>query len=175
MTTSKRALMCLLAAVLVLCAGCGGSPTVSMFDLRTAMLAADPSLPEMTSVSHADEHAAELFAYLSELDYGKVDAFFLSYSSVGKADEIAVVAVKDPADVTAAKDTLLRHRDKRIALYRQYDPKQEVRAKGALIFTQERYAVLIICDRPTAVKAAFTTFLKESGAKNVALTAREAG
>ena len=87
----------LLAASLVSCGGEGTSPdapTVSMYDLRTAMLAADPSLPEMLSVSSADESAEDNFLYLSELEYEKVDSYFLAYAKDGSAYEIAVIAVK---------------------------------------------------------------------------------
>lgn len=152
----------LLAAMMLLSLwGCGSSrnETVSMFDLRTAMLDAAPSLPEMRSVSDSDTDAAGLFAHLSDMDYGKVERFFLSYSATGLADEIAVIAVKDTADVKAAADSLRSHLEGRAMLYEQYKPDQLQRVQNALVFTREQYAVLIVCEEQNAVEKAFTDFI----------------
>ena len=108
----KKIISVMLALVVLLQCGCGGtktSDTVSMYDLRQTMEAADKSLPEMLNASSADENAADQFAYISDLDYGKVDSFFLSYAKEGTADEIAVVAVKDENDIDEAKQSLETH------------------------------------------------------------------
>lgn len=153
----------LLAGLLALAlSGCGGetaSPTVDMTDLQTAMLDAAPSLPEMRSITGQVSDAETLFAYFSDLDYSKVDDFLLSYSAEGKADEIAVIAVKDPADVQEAADTLQAHLDQRLTLFRQYSHDQVSRAEQALVFTQDQYAALVICDENQAVQTAMETFL----------------
>nr|MCR5784526.1 DUF4358 domain-containing protein [Eubacterium sp.] len=132
---------------------------VSMYDLSKAMLAADETLPDMTTVSSNDEDAENLFGYLSDLEYDKVDSFFLSYSSEGLADEIAVIAVKDAADVEEAKKTLDAQVENRLNTYTQYDPSQVDRVENAVVFTTGRYAVLIICDGDEAVKDAFNDFI----------------
>ena len=82
---SRRWIAALLAAftVLGLC-GCGAKEnsrkaTVPMADLRTGMLDAAPSLPDMKSVSDEDADAEELFAYFSDLDYGKVEHYLFRY------------------------------------------------------------------------------------------------
>lgn len=94
----------LVLTMLVMCVGCGAkkntSGSVSMYDLRTAMEAADPDLPEMLNASSAEKDAEDKFSHISDMDYKKVDSYFVSYSSDGhKADEIVVIAVKDKADV----------------------------------------------------------------------------
>ena len=73
------------------------------------MLAAAPSLSETASTTGDAADAKETFSYVSDLPYDKVENFLLSYSTTGKADEIAVIAVKDPADVTKAADSLRAH------------------------------------------------------------------
>lgn len=148
----------MLAAIVLLQCGCGGtkvSDTVSMYDLRQTMEAADPSLPEMLNASSAEEDAAESFSYISDMDYDKVDSFFLSYAKEGTADEIAVVAVKDLNDVDEAKKSLEKHRENRRKLLEQYEPEEVKRIEDGLVFAKDQYVVLIICDDSSAVKSAF--------------------
>jgi len=152
----KRCFAALTAALLLLLCACGGRSTaVSMEDLRERMLAAAPSLPEMKSVDDSADNAEELFAYLSDMDYGKVEHFFLSYSAKGLADEIAVIAVKNAADAAAAQASLQSHLEGRKLLYEQYQPDQLQRTESAEIFVKDQYAVLIVCDEVQAVKDAF--------------------
>ena len=98
---------------------------------------------------------ADQFAYISDLDYDKVDSFFLSYAKEGTADEIAVVAVKDVNDIDEAKQSLETHRQNRRKLLDQYEPEEVKRIDDGLVFAKNQYAVLIICDDASAVKAAF--------------------
>ena len=77
----------LMLTMLVMCVGCGAkkntSGSVSMYDLRTAMEAADPDLPEMLNASSAEKDAEDKFSHISDMDYKKVDSYFVSYSSDG--------------------------------------------------------------------------------------------
>lgn len=150
----------MLAAVFA--AGCGGSSdTVSMFDLRTAMEAADDTLGEMLSADSSEEDAEDLFAYISDMDYSKVDKFFVSYSNEGVADEIAVIALKDASDAQEAEKSLEKHVQDRINVFSQYAPEQVKKAENAITFKDGRYAVLIICDKQDEVKKAFTDFISK--------------
>ncbi len=143
--------------------GCSGNQTatgtVNMTELQKVLLAADDSLPEMISVTSDADDASKLFSYLSDFPYDKVQSFLLSYSATGKADEIAVIATKSPEDATEAAKTLRAHLDSRIKLFQQYGKEEVPRAEGALIFTQDQYAVLIISDHSDAVKTAFAQHL----------------
>lgn len=155
-----------LAVVLtaVVFGGCGAGKsqdTVSMYDLNQTMEAADQSLPDMLYASSADGNAEEQFVHISDMDYSKVDSYFVSYSKEGKADEITVIAVKDPADVTEAKESLERHRQSRIKLLNQYEPREVKRMEDGVIYTQGQYAVLLICDHSDAVRRAFEDFVKK--------------
>ena len=161
-TTNRLArLLCLALTAALLLAGCAGkqpaqnAPMVSMYDLRTAMLQADPGLPEMKSVSSSDEKAGELFAYLSDFDYDKVEGYFLSYAADGMAYEIAVVCLKDSADVAALKASLKAHLEGRVSLYKSYAPEQVPKAEAAELVSQGRYVALIMCGDQAAVKTAF--------------------
>jgi hypothetical protein len=142
--------------------GCGGKgaaagDTVSMYDLRKAMEEADTSLPEMTVLSKNDDNAESLFTdNISEMDYDKIEDFFVSYAiDGGNADEIVVIAVKDKNDVNTAKQTLEDHRERRRKLFEQYEPEQVKRIEDGIIFTEKQYAVLIICDNRDGVRKAF--------------------
>jgi hypothetical protein len=140
-------------------ASCGtkeSTNSVGIYDLQTAMLAADDSLPQMQTVNSSSEDAARLFAYLSDMDYEKVNSFFLAYCQDGKeADEIAVIELKDQADLQEAQDSVQDHVDGRIKLYSTYGPDQAQRAEKALIFQEGNYVVLIISDQQDKVKEAF--------------------
>ena len=97
------------STALMLLSGCGQqtSDTVSMYDLRQTMEAADSSLPEMLCASNSDDDPDEKFANVSDMDYKKVESFFISYAKEGgKADEIVVIAVKDKNDVDEAVKAL---------------------------------------------------------------------
>lgn len=168
----KKALLFLLAVSLLavsLTACSGGtepSTTVNMEQLQKAMLAADPTLAkDITSITSNTGDASEAkknFSYFSTLDYEKVDRYLLSYSSSGTADEVAVIAVKDAADVSEAASTLRAHVDDRLKLFQQYGPDQASRVEKAEIFTKDQYAVLLICDDSDAVKTAFEDFLSSN-------------
>ena len=119
------------------------------------MLSADKSLPEMKTVTDKDENAADLFGYLSDFDYDKVEAYFLSYAADGQSYEIAVVALKDADDAEALKSTLKKHCKNRVNLYQSYAPDQVRRAEAAELAVSGGYVALIMCDDQEAVKKAF--------------------
>ena len=160
----KGILFVLVLALLTACTGCGGkntSNTVSMYDLRTAMEAADPDLPEMLNASSTEKDAEDKFSHISEMDYKKVDSYLVSYSADGhKADEIVVIAVKDKEDVDEAKESLTKHQQDRYNLLQSYEPKQVSRIQDGLIFTEGQYAVLIITNHNDDVRKAFEDTVK---------------
>lgn len=163
---SRKALGLLLVVMVYCLAGCGnntkGANTVSMYDLCQVMEEADASLPEMLYASSSEESADELFSHVSDMDYEKVDSFFVSYSKEGKADEIVVVALKDPADIEEAKKSLIAHKEDRYKLLEQYEPKEVSRIDDGIVFTEKQYAVLIICDDTDSVRRAFEKKIKEA-------------
>lgn len=134
--------------------------TVSMYELSKAMTDADDGLPDMLNANSNAADAEEKFVYISDMDYKKVDAYFVSYSSEGKADEIAVIAVKDAKDTETAAQSLRKHKEDRIKLYDQYDPSQTQLAKSGKVITYGRYAVLIISGKAEEVENAFHDFIK---------------
>ena len=164
----KKRILSLTLALLALTAlaGCGGgsggtaaAPAADMEALQQALLAADPSLPEMLSVTSNVDDAKRLFTYLSDFDYEKAEGYLLSYSASGTADEIAVIAVKDPADVNDARASLEKHKGDRLKLFQTYGPQEAARVEKGQIFTEGPYAVLIICDDVNGVKDAFISYL----------------
>ena len=136
------------------------APTVDMKELGAAMRSADPSFPQMTNLDSSEEKASKLFIYISEMDYSKVDGYFLSYADDGASYELAVIAVKDRGDVREAEASLKEHLESRINLYKNYSPENLPNAEAALVGTNGRYAYLIMCDDPNAVKAAMIEKIK---------------
>lgn len=131
---------------------------VSMYDLRVAMLKADDSMPEMLSVSSSDTDCEESFDYLSDMDYSKVESFFLAYSADGSAYEIAVICLKTEADVSECKTSLESHRDSRVRTYENYLPNDAKQAKDTEIVSNGRYVAFIMCKDTKSVKNAFCDF-----------------
>lgn len=157
----KRLTAFILALTLcfALCA-CGEHKEISVYDLRRSMLSADTGLPEMLTASSSDSDGERKFAYLSELDYSKVEGYFLAYAADGMAYEIAVICLKDKSDASSAEASLREHLNGRISLYKTYEPQQVQRAENALIISRDRCVALIMCDDTNAVKTAFEEYLK---------------
>lgn len=154
------ALICVLALVLGI-SGCSAeNKSISIYDLQKTMIAADENLPEMLISNSNEENAEKTFSYLSEMDYNKVSGFFLAYTSDGMAYEIAAVELKDGADMQELRNSLQKHLDGRISLYKTYEPGQVQRAENAVIRTKGNVCVLIMCDNISAVETAFNEFLK---------------
>lgn len=160
----RSASLFLAAAMAMTLAGCSSKQEemVSMYDLGKALLSADEDFPDMSTALSSSDNAEDLFGYLSDMDYQKVDGFFLGYSSEGKADEVAVICTKSAADTKEAVKELNEHVQGRVSLYNTYSPEQVPRAESAEIFSDGRYAVLIISDHPEQVKKAFSKFLAQA-------------
>ena len=158
-----KRLVCFICAALCalsLCA-CGNDSTqVSMYELQKAMLQADKSLPEMMVTGSWEENAEKAFSYISDLEYNKVSGYFLAYAADGMAYEIAVVQLKDKADVTAAADSLKAHVQDRVQLYKTYEPEQTQRAESAVVKTDGNFVLLIMSDTPQNAETAFKEFIK---------------
>ena len=163
----KRFLIPLLSLALLCAAfsGCARKETaskISMYDLSKSMLGAT-QFGEMRYVSNTDDDAEEEFEYLSDLDYKLVDSWFLSYAADGKgnADEVAVIRVKQEKDVDRAVSSLKAHLDKRVALYKTYDPSQSEKVGRGVVFSDGSFAVLIVSGDNQAVRKAFRDFLAQ--------------
>ena len=127
---------------------------ISMYDLRVEMLASDPSLPEMLVASSADKFPEEQFKYLSDVDYEKVEGFFLAYAADGMAYEIAAVLMKKESDVSECENSLKDHVKGRVELYKNYAPEEVAKAREARVVKVGRCVALIMCDDKAAVETA---------------------
>lgn len=153
------ALILTLLLCLSVCACGDNDELVSMYDLRVEMEKAAGYLPDMLSISSADEKGEASFSYISDIDYDKVDAYFVSYANGPESYELAVIAVKDASDVSEAEASLKQHRQNRVSFYESYAVSEVQRAENALVFSSGRYAVLIMTDNNSAVKKAFSSFV----------------
>ena len=158
----KTALFLCVLLALIFTVSCGGAQgrDVSMYDLSRAMLGAT-EFGEMSYVSSSDKDPADLLENVSDIDYSKVRSFFIAYAKEGKgnADEIVVIAVKDPADVTEASASLERHLAARKSMYATYDPTQSEKIGAGVVFTRDNLAVLTVSGDNGAVRAAFDGFI----------------
>lgn len=148
-----------MAAVQLLTA-CGEKiRSVSMYDLNQSMQQA-VSFSDMKYVSSAENNAEDLFANVSEMDYGKVQGFFIYYAAngTGNADELVAIQVKKPADIAEATASLKAHLEKRRALYATYDKSQLGKLDEGRVVTKNGVAALIVCDDADKAEQAFYDF-----------------
>lgn len=164
-----KTLTCLALAAMLLAGawGCGSQADASgkdvdMAALRDAMIAADPTLPELTTVTSEGEQAAQDFTYLSDLDYKLIDAYFYACAETGTAEEIAVIKLKDAGQAAAAMDSLHKHMEARQGTFREYDPEQLPLAENPVIIREGRYVALIVCEKRGLVQNVFRDSFKES-------------
>ncbi len=153
-------LLCAAALCLGLCACGEKTQKIDMYELEKSMISADKSLPEMMVTGSWEENAEKAFSYISDLEYNKVSGYFLAYAADGTAYEIAVVQLKDKADVTAAADSLKAHVQDRVQLYKTYEPEQTQRAESAVVKTDGSFVLLIMSDTPQNAETAFKEFIK---------------
>lgn len=153
-------LLCAAALCLGLCACGEKTQKIDMYELEKSMISADKSLPEMMVTGSWEENAEKAFSYISDLEYNKVYGYFLAYAADGTAYEIAVVQLKDKADVTAAADSLKAHVQDRVQLYKTYEPEQTQRAESAVVKTDGSFVLLIMSDTPQNAETAFKEFIK---------------
>ncbi len=152
------AIISLIAVILTLGA-CSGK-SVDINSLKENMIKADNTLPDMKTVTNEDENPDTLFASMSDMDYSKIESFFLCYSSDGSPYEIAAVTVKDKGDIKALEESLNDHIKNRIQLYRNYAPENVDKAEKAIVLTNDATAALIMCDKRDEVKKAFENAFK---------------
>lgn len=169
MKNSVKRIACVLLAALVLsCAwGCGPKAEdqgkdVDMAALMDAMLAADPTLPELTTATSGGEQGAADFTYLSDLDYKLIDEYFYACASAGTAEEIAVIKLKDAGQAAAAMESLHRHMEARQGTFREYDPEQLPLAENPVIIREGKYVALIVCGKSGLVQNVFRGNFQES-------------
>ncbi len=155
-------LFALAACVCALCGCTGGKtqPDVSMYDLKSAMAEA-AAFEEMAYAGSEDADAETLFSNISDMAYSKVLSFFVYYAvnGTGNADELAVIRVKNAADLTEARSSLEAHPAKRRSLYATYDKSQLKKLEGARIEVEGGCAALIVADGADRIAEAFHTFL----------------
>lgn len=156
---NKKTIISLFLALIVL-AGCGNTNSsagadINLYDMQKAMVDAGESFPNMITVNNNDTDAKKNFGYISDMDYSKINGYFLSYSSDGLADEIVVIRTSSGNDTKEALESLKAHMEDRIKLYDQYEPEQAVRARNGRTFSKGNYAVLVISEDYEKIKAAF--------------------
>lgn len=163
----KKAL-CLTLAALVLAgmAGCTGGreeegPDLDPAEMVRAMAEVDTTLPEMVTKSSGDDQAKDNFFYLSELSYGKVEAYCYTYADEGTAEEIAVVKLKDKSDAAAMMESLHQHVKARQGTFEEYDPEQVPLTEDAVVIREGRYVALIVSKKNGLVQNEFKKFFQE--------------
>ena len=137
-----------LALGLAACGSQGGSKAADPLALGEELKSRAEGLPDMTTVSSGGDEAtgAELFPYLSDMDYSKVAGYYLSYATAGSPEEIALIRVKDASDLAEARASLERHLENRRNIFRTYDPAGAALLDKARITASGDLAAIIVCE-----------------------------
>ena len=159
-TDFKRviAVICVLVTALCLTScSSGGNADASMYDLSKAMLSSSQKFRDMSYASSDDKDAKKLLKNVSDIDYSKVDKFFISYASNGgkNADEIVVIQLKNKKDAAEAKESLNKHLETRKSLYATYKPSESPKLLKARVITYNNIVCLIVADETDSVEKAF--------------------
>ncbi|MCS7459639.1 DUF4358 domain-containing protein [Paenibacillus doosanensis] len=98
---------------------------------------------------------------LYHLDAGDVDSFMLltSLSNV-RADEVAVIKVKDPARIEAVKAAAARRIEEQIPKFRDYVPEQYQLLERHVIAEKGRFLLLAVSGEADEIERAFFEALK---------------
>ena len=154
-------------AVLMLAGACGctgGSdpdePNLDPEEVVQAMMAVDTTLPEMVTHTSQEADARDNFFYLSDLEYGKVDAYCYTFADAGTAEEMAVIRLKSKSDAAALMDSLHKHVEARQGTFEEYDPEQVPLTESAVITNEGRYVVLIVSKKNGLVQSEFKKFFQ---------------
>ena len=166
MTAIRKAAAVILAAVMLcgIFTGCGDdAEEISMFDLNKALVSYTCDPDNMKYASSSDQNPADLLAHVSNIEYGKVKAFFITYASngTGNADEIVAIQVKKKSDLNEAAASLRTHLETRKTLYATYDKTQLPKLEKARVLTRGNLAILMVSDSVNKMEAAFYEFFNQ--------------
>ncbi len=166
MTAIKKITAVVLSAILIcgIFVSCGDvAEEISMFDLNQALIEFTGNPDEMKYASSSDTNAEDLLSHVSNIDYGKVKAFFITYASNGRgnADEIVAIQVKKKSDLNEAAASLKIHLDTRKTLYATYDKTQMPKLEKAKVLTRGTLAILMVADDADKMEAAFFKFFSK--------------
>lgn len=161
----KRLAILALTLVLALClAACGGggagASAADPVALGKSLSGQAADLPSMETVSSESEDGEQLFKYLSDLDYGKVAGYYMSYAAAGTAEEIAVIRLRDSADAAEARASLERHLESRRGLFRVYDPEQAAMLEKAVLVSEGDVVAIIICENASDLAGSLRSELR---------------
>ena len=151
-------------SLLAMCACAGGEdagPDLDPADMARAIMDVDTTLPEMVQRSSRDADGADSFTYLSDLDYGKVEAYFYACADAGTAEEIAVVKLKDKGDAAALMESLHDHIKARQGTFEEYNPEQLPLTEDAVVTREGRYVTLIVSKKSGLVQKEFQNFFQQ--------------
>lgn len=162
-----RKITAVILSAVMLCgilSACGDdAEEISMYDLNQALVGFTGDPDSMKYASSSDSNPEELLSHVSNIEYSKVKAFFITYASngTGNADEIVAIQVKKKSDLNQAADSLRSHLETRKTLYAAYDKSQLPKLEKAKVFTRGTLAILMVSDNSDKMEAAFYGFFKD--------------
>ena len=163
---TKNVLLCglLLVMSMVLMTGCGSDAAGDSADAQESlnlqalcedMIAADTTLPEMVTVTDADDQAELNFGSFSDFDYDRVASYIYAYAKDGGVQEVVIVELKDAGDAAALMNTMQDHLTDRRGTLEAYAPDQVTLVDHAVIKQKGRYVTMIISPKSGLMQQVF--------------------
>lgn len=110
------------------------------------------TLPDMIGCGDKDDidtgkDAMDVFEFLCDIDYEKVDEYYISYASDEEnptVEEVFAVKLKDEADVDSAKEELNARIDRRKTQFSTYKPEEVPKLNNAKVEANKNMVILVI-------------------------------
>ena len=136
------------------------SCSISLTELADKVKEEDATLPSLSRADSSMEQGEDYFAYLSNLDYDKIENYCFDYATDGTAEEIAIIQLRDKADSEACKSSLEEHVHSRKTMYDAYKPEQSATVDKAKIIIKDAYVVLLISKDSDAGEKVIEEYIK---------------
>lgn len=107
-----------------------------------------------------DQTPEDVFTYLCDIDYDKIDEFYISYASDSTAEEVFLIRLKDKSDVDMAKEELQARVERRKYQFQVYKPEEVSKFDDAKVESKGNYVLLIINSNPDAGISEFKKIVK---------------
>lgn len=130
-------------------------PDAAALQLAAYIVRQQAELPAMISAIKGEED----FSFYLTNYYGMAEDLLedgaICYAGGVEASEIAVLVLKDAADMETAEEALKAYKTTRTGNFAGYAPAQADIAENGLVTVQGRYAALLICPDPEAARKSF--------------------
>jgi len=161
----KRTGIILMILCVVMLTGCQTTKNETTkgtsLEIAASIYLSQSELPPMTAVEADEEYFATYLNYY-KLDSSLFEEGTIAYAGGVEASEIAVLVVKEEADIDTVESALTAYSKERADAFYGYVPDQAALAENGIVAVNGRYVALIIAADTKAAKDAFLQCFDEA-------------